>query len=95
MQQKKDTTPRKKGATHTDKTSAPEPSPADYSALAHHIAGILADPLTPAVIYNDLAEAVNEVFNRLPNNRRIDESPEYITTVLTAYGESARKGGTR
>ena len=69
--------------------------PADYSTLAHAIAAILASPLTPTVIYNDLAEAVNEVFNRLPNNRRIDESPEYIAAVLTAYGESLEKGGTR
>ncbi len=70
-------------------------APADYSTLAGHIAAILADPLTPTVIHNDLGEAVNEVFNRLPNNRRIDESPEYIAAVLTAYGESLEKGGTR
>ncbi len=70
-------------------------APADYSTLAHAIAAVLASPLTPSVIYNDLAEAVNEVFNRLPNNRRIDESPEYIAAVLTAYGESLEKGGTR
>ena len=70
-------------------------APADYSKLAGHIAAILADPLTPTVIYNDLAEAVNEVFNHLPNNRLIDESPEYIAAVLTAYGESLEKGGTR
>jgi hypothetical protein len=83
MATKKDTPPQHPGA------------PADYSTLAHAIAAILADPLTPTVIYNDLAEAVNEVFNRLPNNRRIDESPEYIAAVLTAYGESLEKGGTR
>ncbi len=84
---------QKKNST-ARKSSAAEKA-ADYAALAHAIAAILASPLTPTVIYNDLAEAVNEVFNRLPNNRRIDESPEYIAAVLTAYGERLEKGGTR
>ena len=86
--QKKDSTART--------VNAPEPAAtADYAALAQHIAAILASPLTPTVIHNDLAEAVNEVFNHLPNNRRIDEAPEYIAAVLTAHGESLEKGGTR
>jgi hypothetical protein len=75
----------------TKKTEAEE-----LDALAHHIAEALRimreSELIPARIYNDFADAWNEVCNFAIGESRVWDSEEYARLVLA---EIARKGGAK
>jgi len=67
-------------------TPQQQDAPADYSTLAGHIAAILADPLTPARVYNALTDEVNS----LGAPRGYHDSAEYVEACLTAHGRLVR-----
>jgi hypothetical protein len=49
--------------------------------LARDISAVFANPELPTVVYNGLAEAMNELFNSIPQSR-LDESEAYLTALL-------------
>lgn len=88
MSKRNDKPARAVGATAAD---------SELDALAFHLSEALriarTHPGLPASLYNELAEAVNEHENRMPNSHRLCDSREYISLLLhTAHG---RKGGAK
>jgi hypothetical protein len=49
--------------------------------LARDIAAVFANPELPTVVYNGLAEAMNELFNSIPQSR-LDESEAYLSALI-------------
>ena len=61
--------------------------------LARDIAAIFANPVTPPIIYNGLAGAINSLFNSI-STFALDQSQEHITSLLDEY-ERSTKGGAK
>lgn len=95
---KQNTTTAKGGAR-----SKPRPSRArldnSNAALARHLAEAIrivrARPDLPVSFYNDLAEAVNDFENVLPNGGVYQESEPHLLLMLDYYAEQTGKGGRR
>ncbi len=49
--------------------------------LARDIAAVFANPELPTVVYNGLAEAMDELFNNIPQSR-LDESEAYLSALI-------------
>lgn len=89
MPAKKSNTPGKRTATK-GKTSEE-----NRRELAEHIAAILANPETPTILYNDIAESLTTMSSEIGDD--FWHSPEMIERDLNAYiaSEEKRKGGVR
>jgi hypothetical protein len=86
MSTKKSNTPRK-GVPNRNQKSRAELR----KQLARDLASVFSNPELPVSLHNDIGDALNDLFNDLPQEHiRIDESETYINLLLDAV--EAAKG---
>jgi len=76
---------------------------AELQNFAHHLAEVIRiardNPILPACLYNDLADAFCNFENNLPSLARVSESEPHILLTINAFIEQtaaqAEKGGAR
>lgn len=71
-----------------------KPGKADVENLALLLAGVLANPATPAALRQHIRYGLSEVFNDLDDSERVTDSAEYIALLLTQQAEQS-EGGAR
>jgi hypothetical protein len=76
--------------SNTPKTN--QPTRAELrKKLARDLAAVFSNPELPVSLHNDIGDALNDLFNDLPQQHiRIDESEAYINLLLDAV--EAAKG---
>jgi hypothetical protein len=62
--------------------------------LARDIVAVLSNPECPQIIYNDLADAVLDVFNHT-STARLDTSVAYTQAILDEYAATKEEGSVR
>jgi hypothetical protein len=79
----------------TPRTASKPTSDELRKQLARDIAAVLNNSECPNIVFNGLAESLNDLFNSLPREHgKIDESEPYITLLLDANARAeSEKGG--
>lgn len=65
---------------------------ADFENLAMLLAGVRAHPATPAALRQHRRYGLSEVFDNLPDNDRVTDSPEHITQLSIRHAEQTEGG---
>lgn len=65
----------------TKKQHQKKPTPEQVKELANQLSAVLTNPLTPAMLFNDLAEGLNS----LEISRSFHQSPEYLSLLLASH----------
>ena len=72
--------PHRGSEDHAEETAATTPTPDSREALAVHIAAIMAHPLTPARVFNEVGDFINDEWSEVMP--QLERDPAFILRIL-------------